>query len=210
VFAAFSAARARRHEERAALARSQEREDLDHLLAWADQVRQGTVVDSSGFITKPNEVLVLSLPRASLVEERSLGGHFASGSQGFSIPVGSIAGRSVRYRVGRTKGHYVKGTPTPTAIDHGTLVITSARIVFLGTHQERDCPLEHLNAAHCDHDGRLALSVAGRQHAIEIYVGAGAGGLVSFCVDLALARHRDEEESFLATVRARRNALVAQ
>ena len=56
------------------------------------------------------------LEHCLLIEERREAGHYAGGSTGVSIPIGSLAGRSVRYRVGANRGHYVQGALSPTAI----------------------------------------------------------------------------------------------
>ena len=44
----------------------------------------------------------------------------------------------MRYRIGGTKGTYVPGDEKPTIIDTGTLVITTARAVFMGSKQSRE------------------------------------------------------------------------
>jgi hypothetical protein len=46
--------------------------------------------------------------------------------------------RSTRYRIGRSKGHYVRTSAKPTAIDTGTAVITDRRVVFTGPKQVRE------------------------------------------------------------------------
>jgi hypothetical protein len=73
------------------------------------------------------EAVFLKVTGASLVEARAGKGHYEGRSQGVSIPVGSLGGRSVRYRVGASKGHYVQGAPTPTAIDTGQLGVAARR-----------------------------------------------------------------------------------
>jgi len=85
------------------------------------------------------EALFYKVTGAALIEERRGAGHFQAGSSGVSIPIGSIHGRSVRYRVGTTRGHYVQGAPTLTAIDSGTVFITNRRVIFQGAKQTREC-----------------------------------------------------------------------
>jgi hypothetical protein len=90
------------------------------------------VPQANGIVLSPGETAYGTISGAALVETRVSGGHWVSGSSGFSILVGTIGGRSIRYRVGRAHGHYVQGQPTPTAIDRGILAITSRRLVFIG------------------------------------------------------------------------------
>jgi hypothetical protein len=86
-----------------------------------------------------DEAVFYRVTGAALIEERRGQGHYQGRSAGVSIPVGSIAGRSVRYRVGASRGHFVQGAPSPTAIDTGTVYITSKRVIFQGTRQTREC-----------------------------------------------------------------------
>lgn len=62
-------------------------------------------------------------------EPRRNAGHYEGKSSGISIPVASIGGRSVRYRVGASRGHYVQGAPVPTPVDTGTVYITNKRVI---------------------------------------------------------------------------------
>lgn len=74
---------------------------------------------------------------ASLIEERRGRGTYKGASQRVSIPIGIVHGRSVRYRVGQTRGHYEQGAPTP--IDTGTVFVTNKRVIFQGVKQTREC-----------------------------------------------------------------------
>lgn len=67
------------------------------------------------------EAVFYKVTGAALIEERRGQGHYQGRSAGVSIPVGSIAGRSVRYRVGASRGHFVQSAPSLTAIDTGTV-----------------------------------------------------------------------------------------
>ena len=86
-----------------------------------------------GLMLKRGESLHVTVTGASLVEERRGQGHFVAGSAGVSIPIGSLGGHAVRYRVGTTRGHYESAPPVPTAIDTGTVYVTDQRVVFTGS-----------------------------------------------------------------------------
>jgi hypothetical protein len=101
------------------------------------------------------EAVFYKVTGCSLVEDRAGKGHYEGRSQGVSIPVGSIGGRSVRYRAGASKGHYVQGKPVSTAVDTGTVYITSRRVIFAGSRQTRECAFTKLvGFHHDDHAGR--------------------------------------------------------
>lgn len=142
-----------------------------------------------GVVVAAGEQVYGSVSGAALVETRVRGGHWISGSSGFSIPVASIGGRSVRYRVGRTRGHYVQGAATPAAVDTGTLVITTRRLLFLGARQTRQADFAKL-AGYRHDGGAVTLSVTNRAQPITITYG---GSLDSWFVErfeLALAHFR--------------------
>ena len=46
--------------------------------------------------------------------------------------------KSMRYRVGQTKGTLVAGEETPTVIDQGSVTVTTTRAVFVGSKQTRE------------------------------------------------------------------------
>ena len=103
--------------------------ELQALLSLA-QGESSPMVDA--LLMKKGEIGVAQIGNAGLIEEVKGAGHWSGSSQGVSLPIGKIAGRSVRYRVGATRGHYVQGVPVATAVDVGTLSITNQRIVYQG------------------------------------------------------------------------------
>jgi len=160
---------------------------LTQYLHLMDTFRGNT--DAEGIVLKRGETLFGTVGRTSLVETRRRGGHWVSGSGGFSIPVGSIGGRSIRYRVGATRGHYVQGEPTPTAIDHGSTFITSQRVVFAGASQTRECSFAKL-IGYKHEDGELTMSLSNRQKATTIHYGEELEANVVELFELALATFR--------------------
>jgi hypothetical protein len=149
------------------------------------QSYQGSV--SGEIMLGAGEAVFYKVTEASLIEERRGQGHYQGRSSGVSIPVGSIAGRSVRYRVGASRGHFVQGAPVPTAIDTGTVYITSKRVIFQGVRQTRECAFAKLIGFQHDTGGSTTFSVSNRQKPTTIHYGAALSGAFDFRLDLALA-----------------------
>lgn len=151
---------------------------------------------------KTGESVFYKVTGASLVEERSGGGHWQGRSQGVSVPIGSIGGRSVRYRVGATRGHYVQAPPVPTAIDTGTVYVTNRRVIFQGTKQTRECSFDKLiGFDHTDAKGSTTFSVSNRQKPVTVHYGASISGPFDFRLDLALAHYRGTVDQFVQQIR---------
>jgi len=138
------------------------------------------------------EALVAKITNVGLIEERKGPGRWQGGSSGVSIPVGSLGGHAIRYHVGATRGHYVQGTPHPTAIDTGTVFITNQRLVFTGHAQTRECAFTKLLGYQHGADGSTTLSVSNRQKPVTIFHGAAVSGWVQLRLELALAQFRGE------------------
>lgn len=109
----------------------------DGYVAAIDLAQSYTGERPSGVMLDPGEAVYATITHASLVEERKGPGSWSGRSSGFSVPVASIGGHSIRCRVGATHGHYQQGTPQPTAIDVGTVFVTSKRVLFEGGQQTR-------------------------------------------------------------------------
>jgi hypothetical protein len=158
-------------------------------------------LDTDEIMLSQGEALFYKVSNVALIEERVRGGHYAGVSSGVSIPIGSLGGRSVRYRVGSTRGHYVQGTPTPTAIDTGTVFITSKRVIFEGSRQTRECDFAKLiGVRHDDTAGSTTLSVSNRQKPTTIVYGPSLSGSFDFRLELAIARFRGTVANVVADV----------
>jgi hypothetical protein len=170
------------------LAQWQEQRDAYAGLVQVAQTYQGE--PSTEIMLKPGEAVFAKVTGASLVEERRGTGHWQGRSTGVSIPIGTIGGRSVRYRVGATRGHYVQGTPHPTAIDSGTVFVTNQRVIFQGGHETRECSFDKLiGFQHSDAEGVTVFSVSNRQKPTTIHYGPEMAGWFDFRLDLALAHY---------------------
>ncbi len=165
---------------------------------------------SSELLLKPGERVFFTVTGASLIEDRAGPGHWAGHSQGVSIPIGSIGGRSVRYRVGATKGHYVQGTPSPTAIDIGTVHVTDQRVVFQGSKQTRECAFAKLIAVQHSADGSTTFSVSNRQKATVVHYGSKVAPAFEFRLDLALAHYRGTVDELVHELESNLEAVDAR
>ena len=165
-------------------------------LVEAARTFEGTTTDD--LMLRRNERVFLIVDGASLIEDRRGAGHWEGRSSGFSVPVASIGGRSIRYHVGQSRGHYVQGAPVPTAIDHGKAFITDQRVVFLGGKQTRECAYAKLLGVEHESGGVTVFSVSNRQKATVIACGSEAAGTFVFRLDLALAHYRNTLPAFIA------------
>jgi len=156
---------------------------------------------SSGLMVGADESVIGWISGASLIEIRSSGGHYEGGSSGFSIPVGSVGGRSVRYRVGRSSGHYVAGTPSPQAVDVGTFYVTDRRLVFVGRKGTRECLLSKTVSMDRSRAGEIIIGVSNRQKNTEVAYGKQHDDVMSFWLDTALARFHGKGDEFLENLR---------
>ena len=177
-----------------------ERDECAHLLEVARGYRGITTSDVS---LKPGEALLATLTHASLIEDRQSRGHWESRSSGWSFPVASVGGRSVRYHVGVSRGHYISGQPVPSAIDQGTVLITNQRVIFQGTRQTRECRFDHLlGYQHDDRSGTTVLSVSNRQRPVRLQYGAAVAGWFDFRLSLALAHYHGQVPVLVAELEA--------
>lgn len=158
-------------------------------------------VKSDQIMLGSGEAVFYKVASASLIEERSTRGHYEGRSSGVSIPVGSIGGRTVRYHVGASRGHFVQGAPVPTAIDTGTAYITNKRVIFVGARQTRECTFAKLiGFQHSDTEGRTTFSVSNRQKPTVIAYGPNLVGAFDFRLDLALAHYRGNVGDLVARI----------
>jgi len=199
VFEKHRAKQAQQRYEQALGAWQSELDAYEELLALA---QSDSGIESSELMLQPDEHLIGEVTGASLIEDRRGRGTYQGASHGVSIPIGSIGGRSVRYRVGATRGHYVQGAPVPTSIDVGTVFVTNKRIVFEGPKQTRECAFSKLlGVEHDDAEGSSVFSVSNRQKPTTIHYGSAVAGWFDARVDIALAQFRGTTDALLAQLR---------
>jgi hypothetical protein len=191
----------REHQAEAARRDWQARRDA--CAALIDTARTFTGTTADGLILRSGEALFLQVTGTALIEERRGRGTYVGHSQGVSVPVARIGGRPIRYRVGASKGHYVQGEPSPTAIDTGTTYITSQRVVFRGANQTRECAFAKLlGFDHDDGTGATTFSVSNRTKPTTIRYGPACAATVDFRLDLALAHFRGTVDALIAGLEA--------
>lgn len=200
-----------------ALAEQQHANDLatwqkehDALSAAIQAARTRTGSPSDTMILKSGEAVFCKVTNVSLVEMQKGASHWEGRSQGVSVPIGSIHGRSVRYRVGVSKGHFVQGAPHPAAVDTGEMNITNQRIVFIGGARTVECLFQKLVGVQ-QSAGEITISVSNRQKPTVIHYGAALDGWVKLRLELALsifhktsAAFADSLEQNLKELEARR------
>ena len=141
-----------------------------------------------GLLLSAGETVFLTVTDTSLIEERRGRGTYQGHSQGISVPVMKVAGRQIRYRVGASKGHFVQGDLSPTAIDTGTTYITSTRVIFQGANQTRECAFaKMIGFDHASDTGTTTFSVSNRTKPTTIEYGESVVATFEFRLDLALA-----------------------
>ncbi len=200
------------HREEAAKNAAKEAADhADMLRAMAEAARtfrgfDPANIDRNTLATlKAGEHLYAELGGAILIEPRSAGGHWEGRSQGVSIPLG----HGFRYRVGASKGHYVKEADKPTVIDTGTAIVTDKRAFFTGAKQTREWRWDKcLGITHAADAPWTVIAVSNRQKASGIGYDREHADLCRFRIDLAyavatgtadrLATELDEELAALA------------
>jgi hypothetical protein len=192
MFEKHKAKKAHEQFESALAAWQAERNELASVLELASG---RTVGKSSTVMLKSSESVFGSISGVGLVEIRKVGGHFEGGSAGVSVPIGTINGRSVRYRVGKFRGHYVEGTPQPQATDRGTLTITNQRFVYMGSSHSIECLFTKLVGIQ-RFPGALSVSVSNRQKPSMFSYGAALDDWVTFRLDLALALFNGQASQF--------------
>ena len=166
---------------------------------------------SDELMLKSGEALFYQVTGCALVEERRGAGHYQGGSTGVSIPIGSIGGRSVRYRVGANRGHYVQGESVPTAVDQGTVFITNQRVVFAGSKATRECLFSKLiEISHDDAAGETTISMSNRQKPTVIHYGPALAGTFDFRLELAIADFKNTVPQFVEQMRQQLSQIEAE
>jgi len=138
------------------------------------------------FVCKSGELVCAKVTSTALIEDRRGPGQYRGKSSGVSLPIGF----GIRYRAGHSRGHYVQGTPTPTAVDVGTVYLTNTRLVFTGNKQTRECLFDKMMGfEHDERTGTTVISVSNRQKPTRIQYGPEVSDWFSFRMELALAHH---------------------
>ena len=180
-------------------------ERRDTLLERAELLRTfegvGPENEDVPIVLKKNERMFFSVSGAALIEPRREPGRWRGASQGVSIRVPGT--KSMRYRIGKSKGTYEQGDELPTPIDEGTFTLTTTRAVFAGEKQTREWSWSKLISV--DHDKEqpwTALPVSNRQKTSGVYYGSEHQELIRFWIDLAVAKATGTASTLAALLEA--------
>jgi len=142
--------------------------------------------DSGGILLKADEILFGDFP-CGLVGERPGETKYVGSHSGFSVPIGSLGGRSIRYNFGSSRGHVVRSAPVEAIVDNGRLLITNQRITFVGAKQSRDNELKKVVGLTHPFRNRLSISSSNRQSITTLNYSASIAESVNRAVLLATA-----------------------
>jgi hypothetical protein len=152
---------------------------------------------------KAGEHALLDVAGVSLIESRRGPGHWQGASQGVSVHIPGT--KSMRYRVGATRGSFVQGDEHPTPIDTGTLTITDRRAVFLGAQQTREWAWSKLVGFHDDQVAAwTGIAVSNRQKISGIAYPPSDAASVRLTLELAAAIGNGTVDHLVADLEAER------
>jgi hypothetical protein len=107
-----------------------------------------------------DEIPVYQISGVTLIEPRSSGGQWVGGNQGFSFRIA----KGISYRVGASRGEYVKNPEQLQRIDVGTASFTNKRVTFTGELASREWRFDKiLNVDVTGNGAQVMLSVSNRQ-----------------------------------------------
>lgn len=186
-----------------------ERDEAEELLQTARTFHGDRRAE--GLLLANGETVFAVVLNTALIEDRKGAGHWEGRSSGVSVPLG----HGVRYRVGKTRGHYVSGPARPSGIDEGTSYITSKRVIFKGARQTRECVYSKMIGYEHDDAGLTTFAVSNRQKATRIAYGADVAPVFRFRLDLALAHFNgtvpemvSDLEAYVSDVNGRRPRIL--
>jgi hypothetical protein len=177
----------RRHEKAPSV--DEQRHDLEQYLLIARDFEGHATGDDQvpiPVVLQRGERMFTSMNGAALVEPRRGPGHWEGRSQGVSVHVPGT--KSMRYRVGASKGTFVQGVESPTAIDSGVFTLTTTRAVFVGSKQTREWLWAKLiSVTHASDASWTVIAVSNRQKASGVAYDAAQAERVRFWIDLAVS-----------------------
>jgi hypothetical protein len=150
--------------------------------------------------------MLVTMTGAVLVEPRKQAGHWQGASQGVSLHIPGT--KSMRYRVGATRGTFQPGAEVPSPIDEGQFTVTTLRAVFVGAKQTREWAWAKLIGVQHQADAPwTAIAVSNRQKTSGIAYDAEHADLMRFWIDLAVARATGTDDELVDAIRAEIAAL---
>jgi hypothetical protein len=172
-----------------------ENERLRALVKKAREFRglTGKEIDRVPVALRPGERVYAIIVGARLMEPRSTGG------SGHGVAVRIPGSKSMRDRVGATKGSDVRVADSPTEVDAGTAVITDKRVAFAGSKQSREWQwAQCLGVRHQADVTSAAIAVSSQQRTSGIAYDAETTGDLRFRLELAYAVATGEDDDLIA------------
>ena len=121
---------------------------------------------STTAVMKKGEFALWSGP-AAYHESRRQAGTYVGRSSGVSIPIGG----GIRYRTGAMKGTFVPGPETQQTIDQGTVLMTTARLIFNGSNRSQEWSFAKWTGAEASSDEtNYMFHVSNRQKASGVRI----------------------------------------
>ena len=154
------------------------------------------------------EHALLELDGAGLIEPHRGPGHWQGASQAISVHVPGT--KSMRYRIGGTRGTFVQGDENPTLIDTGTLTITNQRAAFVGAKQTREWAWSKLVGFHDDQVAAwTGIAVSNRQKISGVSYPQGRAATVRLALELGVAITNDTVADLIHDLETERATLAA-
>ncbi len=169
-------------------------EERQDLLDTIEMAKTGKGIRPDDLNLLPGETVFLVITSVSLIEIKKGPSTYVGKSSGISVPVAKIGGRTIRYRVGKTKGHVVSGTPYPEATDKGDFYITSQRLIYIGAQKTATTELSKMIAATIE-AGTITISSTSRVKPTTITYGAHLDNRVRQSIIIAQGWHHNDPTS---------------
>lgn len=164
-------------------------------IARAFEGVQGTEANGCSILLKAGEKMFCTVHGAVLVEPRRTKGHWTRASQGLSVQIPET--KSMRYRVGATRGTYVQGFETPARIDDGVFTVTNQRGVFIGKKATREWQWAMLRGVfHAADAAWTAIAVSNRKWVSGIACDNEDIDHLRFWIDFAVATVNGTRDAF--------------
>jgi hypothetical protein len=163
---------------------------------FLDDARDFRGQGTNAIILKKDELEYFTVS-GNLIEERAGKATYTGSRQGISVPIGQIGGHSIRYNVGRSKGHVERAAPVDTIIDTGTVVVTDQRIVFVGSKQTREHLFTKLMSVDYPTHGEVVISVSNRQKSTHLTYSSNLSGQFQTRASLALSVFRGQVDEYI-------------
>jgi hypothetical protein len=163
-----AARRADKDYEKALAVWEREQALLNQATTAARAVAGASRTIASGLIILKKNEAALWDGQASLVEPRRQPGYYSGGSAGVRLRIA----KGVSYRIGASSRSYTPGPEIQTPVDHGSIIVTTQRVVFKGTKASREWVFDKLlGVDNATDDTGVLLHVSNRQKVSGLLLG---------------------------------------